>query len=64
MEADILLMDSMEDEIKRLEAYIFRNDKGHDPRTYFRLQTVPGFGAVLALVILYEIEDIGRFPST
>ena len=64
VEADIHLMDSMEDEIKSLEAYIISHAKGHDPRTYFRLQTVPGIGAVLALVILYEIEDIGRFPST
>jgi transposase len=61
--ADIYLMDGMEEAIKGLEAYIIRHAKGHDPRTYFRLQTVPGIGSILALVILYEVEDIGRFPT-
>ena len=27
-----------------------------------RLQSVPGIGQILALVILYEIQDIARFP--
>jgi len=63
VEADIHLMDCMEEEIKGLENYIIRHAKGYDPRTYYRLQTVPGIGAILALVILYEVEDIARFPS-
>ena len=63
VEADIHLMDCMEEEIKGLENDIIRHAKGYDPRTYYRLQTVPGIGAILALVILYEVEDIARFPS-
>jgi len=61
--ADIHMMDSMEEQIKSLEAYIIRHAKGYDPRTYYRLQTVPGIGTILALVILYEVQDIARFPS-
>jgi len=28
-----------------------------------RLRSVPGIGKILALVILYEIHDINRFPT-
>jgi transposase len=31
-------------------------------QTYTRLQAVPGIGQTLALVLLYEIQDIHRFP--
>ena len=63
VEVDIHLMDCMEEEIKSLENFIIRHAKGYDPRTYYRLQTVPGIGTILALVILYEVEDIARFPT-
>jgi transposase len=33
----------------------------HDRQTFHRLKTVPGIGQVLAMTILYEVEDIGRF---
>ncbi len=36
--------------------------KCHDPVGLQLLQTVPGIGPTLALVILYEIGDIARFP--
>jgi transposase len=29
---------------------------------FYRLRTVPGIGKILALVLLYEIHDIHRFP--
>ena len=32
-------------------------------QTYHRLQTVPGIGKILALVLLYEIHDIRRFAD-
>ena len=37
--------------------------KEHDFRSYALLQSIPGVGRILALVILYEIESIERFPS-
>jgi transposase len=45
-----------------LELYIVRTAKAHDVQTFSRLQSVPGIGKILALVILYEIRDIVRFP--
>ena len=34
-----------------------------DPDTFFRLQSIPGVGRILAMTMLYEIHDIGRFPT-
>ena len=34
-----------------------------DPQSFQRLLTVPGVGKVLALVLLYEIHDVGRFAT-
>ena len=49
--------------IKDLELYLTRHAKVHDPQTYFLLHTVPGIGKVLALTLMYEIHDIGRFAD-
>ena len=42
---------------------ILRHAKGHDANTFHLLDSVPGVGKILALVLLYEIHDISRFPS-
>jgi hypothetical protein len=34
----------------------------HDATAFYQLRSVPGIGQVLALVLLYEIQDIHRFP--
>ena len=44
------------------ELYMTRSAKAHDVQTFSRLQSVPGIGQILALVILYEMQDIARFP--
>ena len=63
VETDIAVMDALHDEITKLNAYILRMAKAFDPRTLYRLKSVPGIGDVLALTILYEVENIERFPS-
>jgi len=35
----------------------------HDSGSYTLLQTIPGVGKILALVMLYEIENIRRFAT-
>ena len=40
-----------------------RSAKVHDVNAFYRLRSVPGIGKILALVLLYEIHDIPRFPS-
>ena len=34
-----------------------------DPVTFGLLRTVPGIGPILGLILLYEIDDIARFPE-
>src|SRR5262249_38072289 len=46
-----------------LELYLTRTARVDDVQTYHRLQTLPGVGKVLALILLYEIHDIRRFGS-
>jgi hypothetical protein len=36
--------------------------KGHDAFCYHLLRSIPGVGRILSLVLLYEIEDVNRFP--
>lgn len=60
---DLNVADTMHAQIVQLENYIVHHAKAFDPRTYFRLQTIPGVGQVLALTMLYEIGNISRFPT-
>ena len=49
--------------IQDLDLHIVRTVKSDDPDTFYRLQSIPGVGKILALTVLYEIHDIGRFDS-
>jgi transposase len=62
IELDVALIDHYDKLLGEVELYITRTAKGHDVQTFSRLQSVPGIGQILALVILYEIQDIARFP--
>jgi transposase len=44
------------------EPYIVQTAKAHDAQTFYRLRSIPGVGKILALVLLYEIHAIQRFP--
>ena len=46
-----------------VERYITNHAKQHQPQDLFLLQTIPGVGKILALVMLYEIHDINRFEK-
>src|SRR5947209_7693616 len=62
IELDVALIDHYDKLLGEVELYITRSAKAHDVQTFSRLQSVPGIGQILALVILYEIQDIARFP--
>jgi transposase len=49
--------------IAKMERDIISMAKHHDPVAHALLNTITGIGKILSLVILYEIEDIKRFPS-
>ena len=46
-----------------LELYLTRTAKVDDVQTFHRLQTIPGIGKILALILLYEIHDIQPLPQ-
>jgi transposase len=48
--------------VNDLELTIVNTAKQHNAQTLYRLQSVPGIGKILALVLWYEIHDIVRFP--
>src|SRR5256884_1231943 len=62
IEVDVSLIDHYDKLLGEVELYITRTAKAHDVQTFSRLQSVPGIGQILALVLLYEIQDITRFP--
>jgi len=63
IEVDLALIDKYDEMIGDLELYLIRTAKVDDVQTYHQLQTIPGVGKILALVLLYEIHDIRRFPA-
>jgi len=62
MEVDLALLGYYEPLLRDLELHIVKAAQQHDPNTLYLLQTVPGIGKILSLVLLYEIHDIQRFP--
>jgi transposase len=62
IEVDLALIDYYDGLIRDVERHIMATAKQHDPVTLERLQSVPGIGPILSLVMLYEIHDIHRFP--
>lgn len=62
IEADLVMLGHYDKTITELEHHIVRQAKHHDPDSYRILRMINGIGRVLSLTILYEIEDINRFP--
>src|SRR3990172_3340482 len=58
---DLALLERYDELLRGLEADLVRRAKQHDPQAFHRLRTIPGVGKVLALTILYEIQDVRRF---
>ena len=63
VEIDLALVDCYDGQLGPLELYLERAAKVEQPQTYHLLKTVPGVGKILALILLYEIHDIRRFPT-
>ena len=61
IDADLKMLEAYDNTINDLELYICRHVKVNDPQTLYLLNTIPGVGKILSLVLLYEIHDINRF---
>jgi transposase len=61
--ANLHLIDAYDAEIDDLERKLVKQVKVDDALTYQLLRTTPGIGKILGLVLLYEIDNIARFPE-
>jgi transposase len=62
IEVDLALITSDDALLRDVELIMVKTAKHHDAQTLYLLQTVPGIGKILSLVLLDEIHDIARFP--
>jgi len=62
IETNLALVDHYDRLLTELELHLTETAKVHDVNAFYRLRSVPGIGKILALVLLYEIHDIHRFP--
>jgi transposase len=60
---DLALISHYDELLRDVELTLLNTAKHHDANTLYLLQTVPGIGKILSLVLLYEIHDINRFPT-
>lgn len=62
MASDVALIGAYDEVIRDIELFLLhevRKDHGH---CFSLLRSIPGIGEVLALTLLYEIDDLARFP--
>jgi transposase len=62
VEVDLATIEHYEELLGTLERHLEKIAVGHDPVSLALLKSIHGVGRILALVMLYEIEDISRFP--
>ena len=62
IEVDLALVSYYDELLRDVALTILKTAKQHDANTLYLLQTVPGIGTILRLVLLYEIHHIDRFP--
>jgi transposase len=62
IKVDLIMIEAYDQMLGKLEWEIVKNAKIHNPVSYTLLKTIPGVGKILGLVLLYEIENIKRFP--
>jgi transposase len=63
LEVDLAVIPYYDALLTDLELSIVKTAKPHDAHTFYRLRSIPGVGKLLALVLLYEMHDLHRFPS-
>lgn len=63
LESDAQVSHFIHRQVLDLENAIIKHTKFNASVQYQQLKTVPGFGVILPLVVLYEIDDLARFPT-
>jgi transposase len=62
VEIDLLTIEHYEELLGTLERQLEKVAEHHDPISLALLKSIQGVGRILGMVILYEIENIARFP--
>ena len=60
---DLGMIAAADTRIADLERHLVKHAQADDPVTFGLLRTVPGIGPILGLTLLYEVDDIRRFPE-
>jgi len=63
LQHDVAMVVHYDHAVKDLEKELLKITRRTASRDFALLKTVPGIGKALGLTILYEVEDINRFPS-
>ena len=63
IDLDVQLINFYDEQLTKVESYIRKHAKINDYQSYMLLNSVPGIGKIISMVILYEIYDIKRFPT-
>lgn len=63
IDLDLNLISDINAQLSKVEWYIEKQAKQHNPVDFHLLKSIPGVGQILALTIIYEIGDIARFDS-
>jgi transposase len=60
--ANLEMINAYDQVLATMENQIIASAKTHDQASYTLLRTIPGVGKIIGLNLLYEIENINRFP--
>ncbi|WAJ69598.1 IS110 family transposase [Catenovulum adriaticum] len=63
IDLDLNLISDINAQLSKIQWYIEKQAKQHNPVDFHLLKSIPGVGQILALTIIYEIGDIARFDS-
>ena len=63
IQLDMDLIAYYDEQLAKLEWQLVKQAKAHDLQMVHLLNTIRGIGKILTLVLLYEIQDISRFPT-
>jgi len=63
VQLDMDLINYYDQQLSKLEWQLVKQAKGHDQQMVHLLSSIRGIGKILTLVLLYEIQDITRFPT-
>ncbi len=63
IQSDLALSASYDAQIDAIEDHLVTTAQVDDAATFAILKTIPGIGPILGLTLLYEIDQITRFPA-